>query len=332
MTRKKRPTLQDVADRVGLTKMTISRYLREPGLVSSATGDRIAEALEALGYIHSRAPEILSNARSRAIGVLVPSLTNQVFAEVIRGIESVTAPAGYQTMLAHYGYNAEQEQRHVEALLSYHVDALLLSEQSHTPRTLKMIATAGIPVVEMMDCSETPIQHGVGVDNRLAAEQMVTAMIARGHRRIVYLSARQDRRTRLRAEGYAAAMEAQGLLPRALETTEHSSFSMGANLLGQLLARWPDCDGVFCTNDDLAAGVIFECQRRGIAVPQQIGVAGFHGLDFGQAMSPQIASVVTPRFEIGARAAQLTLEALEDEAMPPQRQILPVELALGGTL
>ena len=102
--KKKRPVLQDVADLVGVTKMTVSRYLRNPEQVSEALRGKIAVALDELGYIPNRAPDILSNATSRAIGVLLPSLTNQVFSEVLRGIESVTDAFGYQTMLGHYGY------------------------------------------------------------------------------------------------------------------------------------------------------------------------------------------------------------------------------------
>ena len=94
--KKKRPVLQDVADRVGVTKMTVSRFLRNPEQVSVALRGKIAAALDELGYIPNRAPDILSNATSRAIGVLLPSLTNQVFAEVLRGIESVTDAHGYQ--------------------------------------------------------------------------------------------------------------------------------------------------------------------------------------------------------------------------------------------
>lgn len=107
---KKRPVLQDVADLVGVTKMTVSRYLRNPEQVSEALRGKIAVALDELGYIPNRAPDILSNATSRAIGVLLPSLTNQVFSEVLRGIESVTDAFGYQTMLAHYGYKPEMEE------------------------------------------------------------------------------------------------------------------------------------------------------------------------------------------------------------------------------
>ena len=149
--KKKRPVLQDVADRVGVTKMTVSRFLRNPEQVSVALRGKIAAALDELGYIPNRAPDILSNATSRAVGVLLPSLTNQVFAEVLRGIESVTDAFGYQTMLAHYGYKPELEEERLESMLSWNIDGLILTERTHTPRTLKMIEVAGIPVVELMD-------------------------------------------------------------------------------------------------------------------------------------------------------------------------------------
>lgn len=120
--KKKRPSLQDVADRVGVTKMTVSRFLRNPEQVSEALRVKIARELDSLNYIPNRAPDILSNATSHAIGVLLPSLTNQVFAQVIRGIESVTDKYGYQTMLAHYGYQAEKEEERLISLLSYNID------------------------------------------------------------------------------------------------------------------------------------------------------------------------------------------------------------------
>ncbi len=155
-TRKRRPTLQDIADLTGVTKMTVSRYLRDPQTVAEGTRERIAAAVEELGYIPNRAPDILSNATSRAIGILIPSLSNQVFSAVIHGIEAVTRPAGYQTLLAHYGYSPEREEEQIASLLSYNVDGLILSDSRHTERTRKMIATAGIPVVETMDLPPTP--------------------------------------------------------------------------------------------------------------------------------------------------------------------------------
>ncbi|ACL33299.1 HTH-type transcriptional regulator [Glaesserella parasuis SH0165] len=300
--------------------MTISRYLRNPEAVAHQTGLRIAEAITEFGYIPNRAPDILSNAKSRAIGVLVPSLTNQVFADVIKGIELVTDKAGYQTMLAHYGYSQEKEEQRIESLLSYNVDGIILSENHHSKRTLKMLEVANIPVIEIMDSSEIGIQQAVGFDNISAAQSMVETMISRGHKNIVYFTARMDKRTKLKMQGYEQAMRKYHLEPHSLITDEPSSFTLGAKQLQQALAQYPDIDGIFCTNDDLAIGALFECQRLGIKVPKEMAIAGFHGHDVGQSLTPQLATVITPRLEIGKVAAQELLNRLKGE--PQQSSII----------
>ncbi|MFM2486275.1 gluconate operon transcriptional repressor GntR [Celerinatantimonas yamalensis] len=307
----KRPTLTDVAQQVGVTKMTVSRYLRSPTQVATQTGQRIQEVIDALGYVPSRAPDILSNAKSHAIGVLLPSLTNQVFAQVLRGLEAVTEVSGYQTMLAHYGYDPQIEEKRIESLLSYNIDGLLLSDRVHTPRVERIIQSAGIPVIEMMDIDNPGNYPVVGFNNQQAAYMMVMQMIARGHQHIIYLGARLDTRTQLKQQGYNQAMSESGLSGCSILTEQSSSFSLGRQLLQQILEQYPDCDGIFCTNDDLAVGVILECQRQQIAIPSQLAVAGFHGLDIGQVMTPKLASVVTPREAIGREAARQLLAQLE---------------------
>ncbi len=117
--KKKRPVLQDVADLVGVTKMTVSRYLRNPEQVSEALRGKIAVALDELGYIPNRAPDILQRHQPRHWRAA--AIVNQpVFSEVLRGIESVTDAFGYQTMLAHYGYKPEMEEKRLESMLSEH--------------------------------------------------------------------------------------------------------------------------------------------------------------------------------------------------------------------
>ncbi|PTY37505.1 transcriptional regulator [Saccharospirillum sp. MSK14-1] len=330
--KKRRPTLQDIADQVGATKMTVSRCLRDPDTVSEGLRQRIFEAAETLGYIPNRGPDILSKSTSRAIGVLLPSLTNQVFADVLKGIEAVTEPAGYHLMLAHYGYSPDVEERTLASLLSYNVDAVLLSESQHTDRTLRMLETAGVPTVELMDTRNPPIHQAVGFDNVAAARAMVEAMIERGRRHILYLAVRLDARTLQREEGYNQAMRAAGLQPQTLRRAERSSYSVGATLLDEVLQQYPQADGLFCTNDDVAIGAYFECVRRGLEVPGQLAIAGFHGHDVGQVMAPQLASVVTPREAMGTRAAQALLARLRGETVKDAIIDLGYRIETGGTL
>ena len=332
MTKRKRPTLQDIADYLGITKMTVSRYLRNADSVAPDTRIKIAEAIEKFGYIPNRAPDILSNAKSHAIGVLLPSLTNQVFADVLKGIEQITDNAGYQTMLAHYGYSQEKEEQRIESLLSYNVDGLILSENHHSERTFKMLQIANIPVIEIMDTNEIGIQQVIGFDNIAAAQAMVETIINRGHKNVVYFTARMDKRTRLKMQGYEQAMRKYGLTPRSLITEEPSSFTLGAQQLRQSLQQYPDIDGIFCTNDDLAIGALFECQRLGIKVPKQIAIAGFHGHDVGQSMTPQLASVITPRQHIGRIAAQELIDRLNGIAQQSSVINLGYQIHLGESI
>ncbi len=310
MHKKKRVSLQDIASQTGVTKMTVSRFLKNPQLVAENTRHKIAEAIETLGYIPNRAPEMLLSAKSHTIGVLIPSLTNLVFSEVLRGIESITTPAGYQTMLAHYAYSPEKEEHAIASLLAYNIDGLLLSDSIHTEKTLNMIERTGIPVIEMME-TDTAQMPSVGFNNQKAAFAMTDEMIRRGYHHIVYLGARMDKRTHLKMQGYRQAMQTHHLTPHEVITEEPSSFSLGAKLLNQTLQQYPAVQGIFCTNDDLAIGAVFECQRQKIAIPQTLAIAGFHGHDVGQAMFPKLASVITPRKQIGKVAAQALIDRLQ---------------------
>ena len=319
--KKKRPVLQDVADRVGVTKMTVSRFLRNPEQVSVALRGKIAAALDELGYIPSR-----------AIGVLLPSLTNQVFAEVLKGIESVTDAYGYQAMLAHYGYKPEMEEERLESMLSWNIDGLILSERNHTPRTRKMIEVAGIPVVELMDSQSPCIDIAVGFDNFEAARQMTAALIARGHRHIAYLGARLDERTIIKQRGYEQAMRDADLAAYSVMVEQSSSYSAGIELMRQARREYPQLDGIFCTNDDLAVGAAFECQRLGLNIPADMAIAGFHGHDIGQAMEPRLASVLTPRERMGKIGAERLLARIRGEIVTPKMLDLGFTLSPGGSI
>ena len=330
--KKKRPTLQDIVDRVNATKMTVSRCLRDPETVSEGLRERIFSAAEQIGYIPNRAPDLLSRATSHSIGVLVPSLTNQVFADVIVGIEAYTEPAGYHLMLSHYGYSPDLEERSLASLLSYNVDGIILSDREHTQRSLRMLETAGIPIAEIMDTRCPPLQQVVGYDNVKAAYDMVSEMIRRGRRQVIYLAVRLDERTRQREQGYRQAMEEHGLMPLTLQSSQRSSYSVGAALMQDIQRDYPQTDGIFCTNDDVAVGAYFACLRHNVKVPEQMAIAGFHGHDIGQAMTPRLASVITPRQAIGQAAAKTLLSRIRGEASEHQVLDLGYRIEVGKTL
>lgn len=313
--KKNRTTLQDIANRVGITKMTVSRYLRNPDSVAEKTRTKIATVIEELGYIENKAPAMLSKSSSKAIGILLPSLSNQIFATFVQGIESVTKKNGYETLIAHFSYDVLKEEEKIAALLSYQVDGLILTESHHTQRTLQMIKASGVSVVETMELPETPIDLAVGLDHMDASYQVVKKMIAAGKRSIAYFGARLDTRTQLRLQGYNKAMQEAGLETKHVLTEQPSSFSIAESLLDLALNQYPDLDGIFCTNDDIAIGTLLVAQQRGIAIPQQLSVVGYNALDIGQTIKPRLTSVDTPRYEIGKKSAELLLSRLRGETI-----------------
>lgn len=330
--KKRRAGLQEIADFIGISKMTVSRFLRDPNLVSKPLQLQISAAIDELGYIPNKAPDMLSNAKSNAIGVLLPSLTNQVFAEVLKGIELVTDKHRYQTMIAHTGYNPEKEEMRLRSLLAYNIDGLILTERIHTAATRKMIEISGVPVVEIMDSVSPCIDMAVGFDNYEVTKNMVNRMIKKGHKHIAYFSARQDDRSIIRQQGYEQAMRDAGLSPKTFATKESSSYSLGKHLLHQALKEYPQIDGVFSTNDDLALGVLFECQRLNKKVPEQLAIAGFHGHDVGQVVTPKLTSILTPRIEIGQKSAEMLLKRINGEQIDQNVIDLPVKYLDGESI
>ncbi|RKF17966.1 LacI family DNA-binding transcriptional regulator [Alginatibacterium sediminis] len=331
--KKQRPTLQDIADRVGVTKMTVSRYLRDPNKVSESVGSKIQQVVIDIGYVPNRAPDILSKAKSYSIGVLLPSLTNQVFDHVLRGIEHVIEPQGYQAMIAHYGYGKHVEEKRIEVLLGYNVDGIILSESFHTERSKRILNASGIPIVEIMDSVSPPMQQAVGFDNAKASMDATNLLISKGRKRIVYLAARMDERTQLKIHGYETACEAANIEPRLVSTIEASSYSLGAKLLQEAVNKYPNFDAICCTNDDLAIGALFESQRLGIKVPEDLSIIGFHGHNIASVISPSLASVVTPREQIGKIAAEKLIYRLNHPNQPILTRVtsLQTEFFFGQT-
>ncbi|NVK55413.1 MAG: substrate-binding domain-containing protein [Alteromonadaceae bacterium] len=305
-----RVSLQDIADQLGITKMTVSRYFRSPERVAPATREKIAQAVKRSGYIHNRAPALMSKALSRTIGVVIPSLSNQVFSALVDGIETITNAEGFDILLAHSGYDQQVEERKIEMLMSYQVDGLILSETEHSERTRTILSQSGLPVVECMELPETPIDMAVGLNHKAAAFEAVNKMISRGKRSIVYLAARLDRRTLLRQQGYEQAMWQAGYTPQTIATPFQSSFTQGMNLLKQALDTYDSVDGIFCTNDDLAVGAMQHCKNLGIRVPEDLAIVGYNGLDVGQTMQPTLSSIITPRQAIGIKSAHMVIDAI----------------------
>jgi LacI family gluconate utilization system Gnt-I transcriptional repressor len=316
-----RTTLEEVAALAGVSTMTASRALSQPQLVSEGTRTRVEQAVSQLGYVPNRAARALASSQSRVIAVLVPSLSNAVFSEVLDGIHDAIEASQYQLLIGNTLYSDAEEEKLLKIYMQSNPDGILLSNLNHSAAVEHMLSSSRVPIVSMMDLAEDSARMSVGFSQQAAGRVMTEHLLGRGYRRIAFIAAQLDERTLRRADGYREAMAAAGLHDARLElmVPERSTIALGAELTRQALARIGDCDAVFCCNDDLAYGAVFHCQRQGIRIPEQLAVAGFNDLSASAWMVPALTTVETPRYRIGFEAATLLLQSIEGRALLQRR-------------
>src|ERR1700761_3389408 len=323
------PRMSDVAERAGVSKMTVSRVLAGRN-VSQATRERVQKVIDELGYVADAAAGALSSGRSEFVAVLVPSLSSSNFSDTVRGLNAALTPHGLQLLLGDTDYRLEQEEALVRSMLRHQPRCVALTGSRHTDATRTLLQRAGIPVVEMWDLPSDPIDTAVGFSNSAAARAMVRHLHERGYRRIGFIAgaSERDRRGYDRMRGYLAEMKALGLgEPRVIRLGDSPiTMSHGAPAIAALLETWPDTDAVMCVSDMSAFGAIMECHRRGLSVPDDIAIAGFGNFEVSWCCQPTITTVSVDAYGIGKRAGETLLAALADREIGRAQRRKPVKI------
>jgi LacI family transcriptional regulator, gluconate utilization system Gnt-I transcriptional repressor len=317
--------MRDVAQSLGISTMTVSRALRADSSVAPATRQAVLEAVEALGYVPDQTAASLSSRRSGFIAILVPSLNNPHFSETVLELSRLLDPTGLQLLIGDTNYDRSREEALVRAFLARKPEAVILTSDGHSAATVKRLAAARLPVVEMWDSPARPIQHVVGFSNRDAMRALVTQLAASGYRRIAYLGETADEGTRGEARrlGYLDAVTAARLQPPRVcrIAPPPATMSHGEDALQAVLDKQPDTDLIVCVSDPLAFGVVNACLRRGIRVPQDIAVAGFGDFELGRISSPSLTTVAVDAPEIARRIADLVARSVKGDGADARTRI-----------
>uniref|UniRef100_UPI0039F0551E LacI family DNA-binding transcriptional regulator n=1 Tax=Bordetella sputigena TaxID=1416810 RepID=UPI0039F0551E len=311
-------TMADVARATGVSAITVSRALRTPDKVQPALRARIQEACDRLGYVRNHAASALASARSRTVVVLIPSLSNVVFVDILVGIKEVLDAHAHHMHIGLTGYSAEAEEALLRTYLQHSPDGLILTGVDHRPGVWKLLESLKIPTVHTIETLEGERGLSVGFSQFDSGYAAGHHLVERGYRHIGIIGAQLDPRSLRRCEGCRQALRDAGLHDPALEimTPSKSSLGLGAELLEAMLREHPECDGIFFCNDDLAQGAVFQCGRLGIDVPGRMGLIGFHDLTGTAWTTPPLSTIATPRYEIGRSAATLLMNALEGRPNP----------------
>ena len=325
-----RATLADVARHAGVSPVTVSRAIRHPEMVSEELRKRIDDAVIKLNYIPNHLASALASTRTHIVGVIVPSLTNGVFDDYLSAIQDVLNAAGIQVLVLNVRYSETEEEKAIETLMGYHPEAMIVAGVDQTERSRQLLRNAGVPVVQTMDITDSPIDLNIGLDHAEAGAAAVRFLHAQGHRKIAHLTARGDPRARRRHAGYQRQMDEYGLSTEGLvaATPRISDVAMGGDLFSQVLAEVPGVTAVFTCNDDLALGTLFECQRRGIRVPNDVAIIGFNDLDFAGAAVPPLTSVAIERREMGTWSARAVLEIIRGGGKRPKQPTVDVGFSI----
>lgn len=324
MSMKKRATLADVAAAAGVSKMTASRALRGAGDVSGSSLEKVRQAAKDIGYVGNHLAMSLSSQRSDLIGVVVPGLTNIVFAEVLSGIAEGIEGSGMQPVFGTTDYDPEKEYEVIRNMLSWNPSGLIVTGLDQPEETRLLLRNADIPVVQIMDLDGDPVDACVGLSHHAAGKAMASALIKAGRKRFGYVGCGLDKDTRAqkRMAGFKEALSQNGLGFVDVNIREgFSTTKAGRDLTAQILADHPDLDCIYYSNDDVAAGGTFHCIASNIRIPDQILLAGFNGLEFVESLPAQIATSVTQRREIGMVAAEIIISANKDKGKAKGKRV-----------
>lgn len=333
----KRPlTLRDVSEACGVSEMTVSRVLRKSGDVSDATRERVLAAAKSLGYVPNQIAGSLASQRVNLVAVIIPSLSNMVFPEVLNGINRVLESTPLQPVVGVTDYLPEKEERVLYEMLSWRPSGVIIAGLEHSEPTRAMMQNAGIPVVEIMDVDGKPIDAMVGISHRRAGAEMAKAILKEGYEQIGFLGTKMplDHRARKRFEGFT-----EGLAKGGVEIADRafyqggSALAKGREMTQEMLERSPDLDFLYFSNDMIGAGGLLYLLDQGIDVPGQIGLAGFNGVELLQGLPRKLATMDACRTEIGRKAAEIILDrSSETPDGIEDRVTLAPKLAVGDTL
>lgn len=302
-------SILEVAREAGVSVATVSRVFNVPDKVAPATREHVENIARTLGYLPNASARTLRTQRSRVLGVVLPTLTNPVFAECLEGIAQAAVAGGYAISPFTTDYRLDQEDRAVNLLLAGNVDGMILVVSNPATSTaLQRLVEVGLPYV--LAYNHHPDHPCVSVNSELAVADVVTHLATLGHRRIAMVSGllSASDRAQQRCRGYARGMEQAGL--RAQPVLQVPFVAAAPEVLGEALNSQVRPTALVCSNDLLAIRSIRAAHLAGLAVPRDLSVVGFDGIALGQDLTPQLSTVVQPNADIGRHSVELLAQAV----------------------
>lgn len=325
MNKNNKISLAEVARSAGVSKMTASRVLRDEGGFSEKTRAKVMAEVERLGYLPNRLATVFAgDKKSTFVGVSIPELGNEIFAQVLEGIDRKLGSFGHQTVLGLTEHALEQEEKWIETVLSWQPAGLIITGRSHTSKAIQMLSGSNLPVVEIWDLNSSPLDMSVGLNHYDSGYEMGRYLSGLGYKKFAYVGTSHDtgNAASSRLSGYGQAVsDAGGVLEKQLLFRDTPGFYTGFYGTEQLLATGAQVEVIYYQNDNMAVGGLQYCQRAGLRIPDDIGIAGWGDLPIASIQPWRLTSTAIPHLKIGQIAAEMLLAKINGQPSEPKRDV-----------
>ena len=317
-------TIRDVAAKAGVSVATVSRVFNRKGPIRDDTMRRVMDVAGELQYVPHAGARSLSTRSTRTIGVVLPELHGEFFSEVIRGIDLAARQHGYHLLLSG-SHSDRDEMRAVVQAVRGLVDGLIVMSPDLEPSTLLADLPSGIDVVMLN--SRVDGRTSITVDNAGGARDVVRHLHRLGHKHIAFIGGpphnadAEQRRRGFRTETRAAGIEANELPGFFTETSGHEAGQ-------QILALRPRPTAVFAANDSMAIGAFSAFREEGLHVPEDIALVGFDDIPIARFLTPPLTTVRVEIAELGRRAVNHVVGALESGDGAKKRDVIKTTLVV----
>ncbi|MBN8435393.1 LacI family DNA-binding transcriptional regulator [Priestia flexa] len=325
-----KPKISDVAKRAGVSPTTVSRVLNNRGYISEETKTRVHQAMKDINYFPNDVARSLFNKRTNVIGLIFPTVANPFFGELTFYIENICTKLGYKVLLCNSLNRVDEEEKYVEMLMRNQVDGIIVGTHNRGIINYHKEHLAVVAIDRNLS-ETTPV---VSSDNYEGGKLATELLLKKGCHHIVHLNGPAELETpaRFRRKAYEDVMRQSGKEPITYEIPATFDRRSQQGIIEQLFDEQVNVDGIFASDDVIAASVLREAKRRGRDVPSDLKVVGYDGTEVTQTLLPELTTIKQPVEQIAQQSVELLLQAIEGKfGELPLETKLPVQLLEGST-
>lgn len=321
-------SIKDVAKEAGVSIATVSRVLNDIDVVNEDTKAKVKDAIAKLGYRPNIVARSLKTQRTKTVGIIIPDISNQFYPEIVRGAEDVANIYDYNIMLCNTDLDKEKEIEYLKILKEKMCDGILYMSNSLQQDIIELLNELMLPTVLIENTDSTGRIPSVSIDNEKAAFDGVNYLISKGNKKIAYVGADKayNSVSAARFAGYERALkENKIIIDDSLIAFSGKKAKSGLDGITKMLEK-TSFDAVFCTEDEVAMGVINGLREKGISVPGQVDVIGFDNIYSSSIFYPKLTTVAQPMYDMGSVGMRMLIKVINNNELEIKNYILDHEI------